>query len=472
MKLFSHLACALSLLSFASAGADSGQWPQFRGPNGSGVASSTGYPAQFSPSKNVVWKQAIPFGQSSPVIADGRLYLTAAGDAQLLTLCFDAKTGRELWRREIPRELAQKIFQANDPASPTPTADARGVVSFFPDFGLAAYSPDGKELWTLPLGPFKNFYGMAASPILAGDLLVLVCDQQSGSFMIGVDRNTGRQRWKTDRAGATIGWATPMVFRPKAGPPQIIVLGSSRLESYYLETGEPRWWMPIGTMGSLGVPVADGDRLLVSTLSSTEPWMPAFADVIAKYDKDKDGRLSKQEFLADKELGEHFGWLDTDSDGIVTSGEWNVAREYGLGEYGAIALKPDGAQGQLSSGAVLWRFKKNLPYIPAPLVYNGVYYMVRSGGIITSLNPANGELLKQGRTRDALGEYYASPVAAGDMVFLSSLEGKITVLKAAAKWETISVNDLDEEIHATPALSDGRIYVRTRGSLYCFGEAR
>jgi outer membrane protein assembly factor BamB len=126
----------------------------------------------------------------------------------------------------------------------------------------------------------------------------------------------------------------------------------------------------------------------------------------------------------------------------------------------------------VEAGAVRWRFKKNLPYIPAPLIYQDVYYMVRTGGIVTSLDPATGRLLKEGRSRDAMGEYCASPVAAGNKLFVASAEGKMTVLKAAAEWEILAVNDLGDEIHATPALSGGRIYVRTHDILYCFGAAR
>src|SRR5271165_3341148 len=210
------------------------QWSQFRGPNGSGVDSGAGYPTEFSPTKNVVWKAAVPYGQSSPVLAGGHVYLTASEPDKLLTICLDAKTGKELWRRAVPRTKQQTIFRANDPASPTPAADENGVVAFFAEFGLIAYSADGKDRWNVPLGPFKNFYGMAASPILAGGMVVQVCDQQNGSFLLAVDRKTGRQRWKTPRP-VDIGWATPMVFHS-----QLIVLGTSRLDSYYLETGESR----------------------------------------------------------------------------------------------------------------------------------------------------------------------------------------------------------------------------------------
>jgi outer membrane protein assembly factor BamB len=345
------------------------------------------------------------------------------------------------------------------------------VVAFFPEFGLVAYTPEGQDRWSVALGPFKNFYGMASSPIVAGNSLVLVCDQQTGSFLLSVDRKTGRLRWKTDRVGAGIGWATPMVFRPKEGPAQLIVLGSTRLDSYYLDTGEPRWWMPLGSGGSLGTPVAANGTLFVSTLGSTEPFLPTFESAVAMYDKDHDGRLSREEFKGDKDYGEHFGWIDTDGDNFITAAEWNVARNAVLGEFGAIAIQPGMARGKLEPDSVRWRFKKNLPYIPAPLVYQDVYYMVRTGGIITSLDPATGRLLKEGRSRDAIGQYYASPVAADNKLFLASGEGKMTVLKAGAEWEVLAVNDLDDEIHATPALSDGLIYVRTHSTLYCFGAS-
>jgi outer membrane protein assembly factor BamB len=464
------LRCVLLLSSWVAA-ASGGPWAQFRGPNGSGVDSGSGYPVEFSATKNVAWKTAVPYGQSSPIVVGSRVYLTASENGRLLTICIDAKTGAELWRREIQPERAHKIYSANDPASPTPVADETGVVAFFPDFGVAAYTPDGKDAWTLPLGPFKNFYGMAASPILVRRMLVLACDQQSGSFLVAVDRATGRQLWKTPRAAATVGWATPMAFEPPQGPAQLIVLGSTRLDSYYLDTGEPLWWMPVGSMGALGTPVATGDTLLVSTLSTSEPWMPAFEPTLATYDKDKDGRVSRQEFSGDKDLGEHFGWIDADSDNSVTAQEWNTARSMGMEDYGAFAVRPEKASGKLAPQAVRWRFKKNLPFVPAPLVYDGVYYMVRDGGIITSLDPATGQLAKEGRSGEALGQYYASPVAADSKVFLSSSEGKITVLAAGAQWRILGVNDLGEEIHATPALSQGRIYVRTRSSLYCFGAA-
>ncbi|HBY62677.1 MAG TPA: pyrrolo-quinoline quinone, partial [Solibacterales bacterium] len=199
-----------SLLAFAAlASAQTGSWPQFRGPNGSGVGEGAGYPVAFGPAANVAWKAAVPYGQSSPVVAGGRVYVTATDGGRLLTISLDAQSGKEVWRRPLPRTHAHKTYPANDPASPSPAADPTGVYVFFADFGLAAFNTDGSERWRMPLGPFKNFYGMSNSPILSGDSVILVLDQQPGAAMIAVDRTTGKLKWKTERRSATIGWATP-----------------------------------------------------------------------------------------------------------------------------------------------------------------------------------------------------------------------------------------------------------------------
>jgi outer membrane protein assembly factor BamB len=464
------LSCLLLLI--VTVGRANAQWARFRGPNGSGVDVSAGYPVEFSPTRNVAWKTPVPYGQSSPLVVGTRLYGTASEADRLITFCLDARTGRELWRRDVRRERTQDAYKANDPASPTPAADETGVVAFFPEFGLVSYNNDGQVRWTSRLGPFKNFYGMAGSPIIEGDTVVLVCDQQAGSFVIALDRSTGRQLWKTARPGMTIAWSTPMVFRTDAARADLIVLGSTRLDAYDLASGAQRWWLPVASGGALGTPLAHGDTLVISTLGSNEPSMPTFAAILSKYDKDKDGRLSLQEFRGDADLGEHFGWIDENDDKFIGDQEWNKMRAFDVGEWGAIAVRPGNARGRLEPAAVRWRLQRNIPYVPTPLLYQGVYYMVKTGGIITSIDPATGSILKMGRSPGALGEYYASPVAADGKVFLASTEGKITVLKAGAEWEVLAVNEIGDEVSATPALSDGRVYVRTRSAMYCFSTSR
>jgi outer membrane protein assembly factor BamB len=472
MNRFLAFVVSFLLLLIVTADRADAQWARFRGPNGSGVDLSAGYPVEFSPARNMAWKASIPYGQSSPVVVGTRLYVTASEGDRLITFCVDTRTGREIWRRDVRRERVQGAYKANDPASPTPAADETGVVAFFPEFGLLSYNNDGQVRWTSRLGPFKNFYGMAGSPIIEGNTVVLVCDQQAGSYVIALDRSTGRQLWKTDRPGMTIGWSTPMVFRPDATRTDLIVLGTTRLDGYDLASGAQRWWLPLASEGALGTPLAHGDTLMISTRGSNEPQLPTFAAALSQYDKDKDGRLSLQEFRGDADFGEHFGWIDENDDKLIVAREWDTARALGLGEWGAIAVRPGNARGQLEAAAIRWRLQRNIPYIPTPLLYQGVYYMVKTGGIITSLDPATGRILKEGRSPAALGEYYASPVAADGKVFLANTEGKITVLKAGAEWEVLAVNEIGDEVSATPALSEGRVYVRTRSALYCFSTTR
>ena len=450
----------LVLVSIALQGAD---WSRFRGPNGEGVADGKPLPVTFSSTDKVGWMTEVPFGQSSPIVVGNRVFLTAAEGKSLLTIAYDAATGRELWRKEAPRARTQPIYKANDPASSTPAADDKALYVFFPDFGLISYSFDGKERWRLPLGPFDNFYGLSTSPVIAGNQLILLCDQVRGSFLLSLDKDTGKQRWKTERRDRMEGWSVPIIYDD-----QIVTFGSTHLDSYYLGTGEARWWMPISANGAIGTPVIHNGRLLVSYLGMDKPWLPSFASTIEKLDKNRDGKLSQEESKADQEWSEHFGWIDRDHDGLIQAAEWDDARQLGVGEFGAISLRLEG-KGRLDpSKAVAWRFQRNVPYIPTPILYKGIYYMVKSGGIVTALDPATGKLLKQGRSERALGEYYASPVAGDGKLYIVSNEGKVSVLQAGADWQVVSVNDLGEDVFATPAISNGCLFVRTRGRLYCF----
>ena len=161
-------------------------WLQFRGPNSAGVSDNRNLPVEFGPSKNLVWKTAMPPGFSSPVLVGDHIYLTAVDNEKLFTLCLDRATGKINWRREIPRTRTGELHKANGPASPSPTSDGKNVFIFFYDFGLVSYGPDGNELWRTPLGPFNNPFGLGASPVLVDNTLLISCDQESGSFFLAV----------------------------------------------------------------------------------------------------------------------------------------------------------------------------------------------------------------------------------------------------------------------------------------------
>src|SRR6266566_6626331 len=236
---------ALLLVSFSPAAdaPDAEGWSRFRGPNGSGVSATTHLPSEFGPEKNVVWKTALPFGHSSPALTRERIFLTAARDAHLVTICLDRRTGRILWEREAPRPRTEKLDSRNGPAGPTPATDGTNVYVFFSDFGLLSYDIDGRERWRVPLGPFNNLYGMGASPVLVGDVVVLACDQNTDSFIVAIGQQDGRIRWKTARPEAHSGHSTPIVFKPADAPTQVIVPGSFLLTAYSTETGEKIWWV-------------------------------------------------------------------------------------------------------------------------------------------------------------------------------------------------------------------------------------
>src|SRR5687768_391864 len=443
------------------------EWTQFRGPNGTGVAEGVTLPTEFNAKKNLVWKTAIPFARSSPVVTADRVFLTATEGDKLSTFALDRKTGKILWRSDVVRARHMPMYKANDGASPSPVSDGKNVYAFFGELGLISFGPDGKERWRLPLGPFNSFYGMGGSPVLAGNTLVMVCDHRTNSFIVAVDARDGKELWRKSRPNFEA-YSTPAIYKPKDGPAQVIVLGSNTVDAYSLDKGERLWW--VSRIGSYpkGVPVLGTDMVYVTAEGAEQPFLPPFDETLKQYDKDKDQRVNREEMKAHAEAYDHFGWLDENSDGYVERTEYDFVRNSTISGHGLTAVRLSG-QGDVTSSNVVWRVQKAYPNIPAPLIYRGVMYLMKEGGIVSSLDPASGQVLKQGRTPDALEEYYASPVAADGKIFLISASGKVTVLKADGQWEILATNDLDEEVWATPAIAGGNLYIRTRNALYSFG---
>ena len=419
----------------------------------------------------MVWHTELPPGHSSPVFSADRIFVTAFEGKALLTICLDRATGKVLWRRQAPRPREEPYQSTNSPASPSPVTDGVNVYSFFGDFGLISYGPDGQERWRLPLGPFNNANGHGSSPILADGKLLLICDQDTDSYLIAVDSSSGRVLWKTMRPEYTRGYATPAVYRPQNGPVEVIVPGSYQIASYRLDTGEKLWWVGGMPWQLKSVPLVDGDRIYVNGWETEgdraqHRKIPDFADMLAKYDKDHDGRLSRKE--VPNQDPEWWGDTDLNHDGYLDEREWHYYQSRESSENCLVAIRA-GGRGDVTATHVLWRYRKALPNTPSPLLYQGVIYLIRDG-IFTSLNPETGEPFKQARLTGALGHYWSSPVAADGKIFVASEEGKVVVLRAAPQWEILSVNNLDEEIFATPAIVDSRLYVRTRAAIYCFAR--
>ena len=447
-------------------------WPSFRGPNSSGVSPDTNLPVRFGPGTQV-WKTPLPPGHSSPVVIGDRIYLTAWETEKLFTFALDRGSGRILWRREAPRDRKQKLHEKNSPASPSVAVDGRNIYAFFTDFGLISYGPDGNERWRAPLGPFNNPFGQGASPVIAGDTLLQSCDQESGSYFLALHKDTGKIKWRVERPDYTRGFSTPVLWKPKNAPLQALVAGSYRLTAYDVETGKEVWFVRGLTWQLKPTPVLDEDNIYVlGWAGEADPGqqeeIPSFEAMLAKFDADKDGKLSTEELNNPKMTK---GWveLDLDGDGVMGARDWALYQSKRAVVNGINAYKLGGS-GDMTDRNHLWRYSRSLPNATSPLLYQGVLYMVKDGGILTSLDPKTGNVLKQARMPDAPGAYYSSPIGADGKIYTLSEDGKLSVLRAAGEWEVIATHDFGESCKATPAIADGKIYVRTESALYCFAK--
>lgn len=458
----------------ASTAAD---WRQFRGNNAAGISTDTDIVEEFGPETNVVWSTPVPAGHSSPSITEDRIFLTAFEKDKLFTMALDRGTGKILWRREAPRPRQQQIDRpANSPTSASPVSDGRNVYVFFQDFGLLAYGPDGNELWRVPLGPFNNPFGHGSSPILADGKLLMQCDQDTNSFLLALDPKTGRTVWRTERPHAQRGYATPVLYQPQAGPLQVIAAGSFRLSGYDVKTGKELWWVRRLPWQVKPTPIVAGDAVYFVTFSAeSEPGeqenVPTFDDALATLDANKDGKLSKSEIVDQRAKARFDEYLDLDHTGFLEKRDWDQFRERRQGESALRAYRL-GGQGDLTDTNFIWKHSKSLPNVPSPLSYRDVLYTLKEGGIFTSFNQTTGAVLKQSRIPGAIAEYYASPVAADGKIYTVSEDGKAAVIRAGGQWELLRVNDLKDGCKATPAIVDGKLYIRTYSTMYCFDKPR
>jgi outer membrane protein assembly factor BamB len=471
VKAWPAAAAAIVVLC-AGAAADSPDpegWSRFRGPNGSGISTSTHLPTEFGPDQNVIWKTELPFGHSSPALTRERVLLTAARGDKLVTICLDRGTGRIVWERDAPRTRIEKLDSRNGPAGPTPATDGINVYVFFADYGLISYDMNGRERWRVPLGPFNNLYGMGASPVLVDDKVVLVCDQNTDSYVVALDQRTGRVRWKMARPEAHSGHSTPILYKPAGGAAQLIIPGSFLLTAYAVNNGEKLWWVGGLSFELKSTPVVLGDTLYINGFGTPQnqpgahPAIPEFDEILKQY-----GEPSGEVTLAKLPNGNARSWADLDANAAVSRGEWDYYRAAMASENGMLAIRL-GGRGDMTATNVRWKYHKSVPQLPSPLVYQHVLYMVNDGGIVTTLHPETGAELGRGRWKGAIAPYYASPVAADGKIFMASETGKVAVLAPGGGLEPIAVNDLRDDIYATPAISDDKIYIRTRGWLYCFG---
>jgi len=428
---------ATALLTSAPAAQDvnaDAHWPQWRGPLANGVATAANPPLEWSETRNVRWKVEIPGrGSSTPIVWGDRLYLSTAipvgvtGDAQhaprgglpargvhrFAVMAIDRSTGRTVWERVAHEQEPHEAAHTDNGAwaNGSPITDGEHIYAYFESFGLYAYDMDGSLVWEKDLGDkrMRNEFGEGSTPALYGNTLVIVWDHLNGdgSFVVALDKRDGRELWRQPREEIDT-WATPLILEVN-GRPQAIVPAQQRIRSYDLETGEIVW---------------EGNGLTMNPIPS-----PVHEDGLV----------------------------------ILMSGfRGNDLRAVRVAE----------ARGNIDgTSAVAWSFDRDTPYVPSPIIADGVLYFLKSNsGILSAFDAMTGTPHFQNQRLDGLPNVFSSPVAAGDRVYFTGREGTTTVLKTGPTYEVLATNTLDDDFDASPALAGNEMYLRGHKFLYAIAE--
>jgi outer membrane protein assembly factor BamB len=405
----------LSFVSFVAfvltARAAPADWPQFRGPTGQGHSSETGLPLEWSESRNVRWKVPVAGrGWSSPVVANGRVWLTTSvknNGASLRVLAFDVDTGREIVNVEVFHLRSADLLNAkNSHASPTPIVDGDRVYVHFGAEGTAALTTTGDVLWKTKL-PYQSQHGNGGSPALYGDLLIVSCDGSDDAFVAALETRTGKVRWRASRRQPfDQAYSTPLVIRV-GDRDEIVSVGAYRAAAYDPQNGK-------------------------------EIWRVAYADGFSNVPRPVYGH------------------------GLVY-----IAT--GFNQPSLLAVRPDGT-GDVTNTHITWTLRRAAPLTPSPLLVGDELYVVNDAGIATCLDAKSGE--PRWIQRLAGGDYSASPVLADGRIHFLSEGGVATVIAPGREFRRLATNTLDGETLASMAISAGSIFIRSDSHLYRIAEKR
>jgi outer membrane protein assembly factor BamB len=395
----------LLTVAIAAVPAQAQDWPEFRGPGGQGLSNERGVPLNWSEGKNIAWKTPVPgLGWSSPVVADGRVWLTTAIEQRgisLRVLAFDVTSGREVVNVEafnIP-SYRREINPKNSWASPTPVIEKDRVYVHFGADGTAALNASGTILWKARFD-YQSQHGAGGSPIVYGDLLIFSCDGSDVAFVVALDKHTGKVKWKTNRGfPADQAYTTPLVIRA-ANRDQLISVGAFRARAYDPATGKEIW------------------RVRYDDGFSNVP-RPVFAHGLV--------------FIAT-----------------------------GFQQPALLAVRPDGT-GDVTKTHIAWALKRGAPLTPSPLAVGDELYVVTDGGIATCLDAKTGGVVWQQRLG---GTYSASPVFADGRIYFLAEQGVTTVIAPGREFRRLAANSLDGGLLASMAVSGGSLYLRTDSHLY------
>ena len=423
--IFTLACCAGLVSSILSASADETGWTRFRGPNGDGVAKNQNIPVKFDETSGIAWKVPIAgLGNSSPVIWNDLLFLqtsSAKGDQRML-LCLDARTGKQNWSRTIPGKKAS-IHAKNSLASATPVTDGEAVYAAFWDgkeVTLAAYSIKGDPLWSKNLGHFISQHGAAASPILYKDKLIFFNDMDlldskknpvnRPSTLMALNKKTGAVIWELPREAYRACYSTPFILEMPGKAPQLINTSTTAVTSHNPDNGKENWrWN--------------------WTFSSKMPL-----------------RTIASSFVAEGMLFSFAG------DGGGDRQMW------------AVSLNGD------STPNDVWQNRKDFPYVPCCLTSGPNLYFVNDRGFAGCFTAKTGKKVWLERLPEAA--FSASPILVDGKIYAPSEQGDVFVFAAEPTFKLLAQNNLGEGIKATPAVADGRMYIRGQDHLFCISAKK
>lgn len=466
-------------------------WPQFRGPEGSGVASGKARPPVEFGDKNLVWSTDLPEGFSSPVVWADKIFLTGSIEDknELITICLNRNDGKILWKQSIFPDTLEKHHSISNPAANTVATDGERVITYFASCGLICYNMAGELLWKYSKPPAKYTYGNGTSPVISGDKIILIDDEGEERYLLALDKTSGKEIWNTGFVIDTVygyqgGHATPCIYKD-----MIIVHQIGGVAAYSINDGSYLWSYKMLTEAASS-PVMAGNKVIVACWynlgdEAERPKWPDFDELLQRYDSGKNGEISKSELpdelmvfqrseIRDIErtsvsVKDIFEGIDVNSDLEIDRKEWEAVTEELKGYFkpsGLISINSE-SRGELTDSSILWSVMKNTSEVPSPVYYQERVYMIKDGGIITCINPETGNILYQDRI-GSTGGYFASPVAANGLLFLFGYNGKLTIIKAGDELKIVARHDFRDNIAATPAIIGNSIYIRTKTKLLAY----
>ena len=470
--------------------AETALWPQFRGPNSSGIAVGASPPIRFGPKRNVQWQLPLDSGHSSPCISGDSLFLTTFNDKtkQLAVVCISRSLGKQRWRRVVEVDEIESGHPSFNPASSSPATDGERIVAYFGSCGLHCFDLDGEKLWEIKMPLTESYAGNATSPAIYGDRVILYRGNHVDHFLLAVDKHTGKEIWKVPQ-GEKFTSEMACTACPIVSEQTLIAHTARSVQAYDLATGKRRWVTKCATTATSS-PVIAGNKVIVAAWNKMgepvlRPPFPSFEELLDQQDQNTNQTIDQNEFprlwIFHRPLGAEapqngatvrFRNADKNGDGEINQNEWQQQLE-SIAElrsryrtHGLLSINI-GSVGIVEDASIQVLETRGIPEVPSPIYHRGYVYLIKNGGLLTCLKVSTGQREYQIRT-GSRGTHYASPLIANDLLFATSGDGKITVLTLGPNPEILATNDLEDNVFATPAIVDGAIYVRTHHSLYAF----